>query len=400
MNISQLIDLVGHFYSLKNLKEIISKHGSHPINDKKSIDSDIWNALEFIGELTYKARRYSGTYNLTQNDFFELCYRLKLTGLRKAPNLIDQMGIFFGIKTEPSLQLLLNYQTHENELYQLIYDKFSNYELPKNIYKKYKFKFDYKSSTLDGRLKEEDEFAYQILIDKTKTKSIVSIAGKLSNFIQKTSINAKKDWFSDFLNKEKGRIGKYPVHKELDNLTEIKLHHLLLNSTDIMLLLSILWTLPHAYLSEISQFSDMLDGINSIYKSRIGQSKIYTEVESQKKLHTKFGNTFTIQCSLLDNFYPYSHDIEYIKMDISSAYKNNDVKKFTIKNLPYVSGYSGMVNCGSIVFQMLEVDMLSPEGRNYAECLCAFVVGSGMHSYTEVYKSINLTLKHIYFFNK
>ena len=39
--------------------------------------------------------------------------------------------------------------------------------------------------------------------------------------------------------------------------------------------------------------------------------------------------------------------------------------------------------------------MNSEDGRQYAEALGAFIVGSGEHSYPEVYKSLNLSLRYV-----
>jgi hypothetical protein len=63
--------------------------------------------------------------------------------------------------------------------------------------------------------------------------------------------------------------------------------------------------------------------------------------------------------------------------------------------LPYVSGPSGMANCASTIFSLLQKNMLSEDGKNFIEAMAAFIVLSGMHSYTEVYKAFNLTLKNI-----
>jgi hypothetical protein len=54
-----------------------------------------------------------------------------------------------------------------------------------------------------------------------------------------------------------------------------------------------------------------------------------------------------------------------------------------------------MTNSGTTLFPLLGISMNSEEGRQYAEALVAFVVGSGEHSYPEVYKSLNLSLRYV-----
>ena len=58
---------------------------------------------------------------------------------------------------------------------------------------------------------------------------------------------------------------------------------------------------------------------------------------------------------------------------------------------PYVSGVSGMANATCKVLAMLDLDPLTDgAGRNFCEAMSAFIVGSGMHTYSEVYKAFNL----------
>jgi len=54
-----------------------------------------------------------------------------------------------------------------------------------------------------------------------------------------------------------------------------------------------------------------------------------------------------------------------------------------------------MTNSGTTLFPLLGISMNSEDGRRYAEALGAFIVGSGEHSYPEVYKSLNLSLRYV-----
>ena len=107
-----------------------------------------------------------------------------------------------------------------------------------------------------------------------------------------------------------------------------------------------------------------------------------------------FGNSGIITTPIFNKFHPYLKCIAYIKMDQNTDEKA--VNKYVKNKLPYISGASGMANAASSIFQLLELDIHSENSRKYMESICAFIVGSGMHSYTEVYKSMNLSMKYVY----
>jgi len=104
-----------------------------------------------------------------------------------------------------------------------------------------------------------------------------------------------------------------------------------------------------------------------------------------------FGNT-EIASKLMDRFAPHQKESEAVQV---KPHPNERVRKFLDAGQPYVSGSSGMANCGSTLFALLDIDMASPEGKRYGEALAAFIVGAGEHSYPEAYKSLNLSLRHL-----
>jgi hypothetical protein len=104
-----------------------------------------------------------------------------------------------------------------------------------------------------------------------------------------------------------------------------------------------------------------------------------------------FGNT-EIASSLMDRIAPHQKEREAVFVKPNP---NKRVEKFLNEGNPYISGFSGMTNSGTTLFPLLGISMNSEDGRRYAEALGAFIVGSGEHSYPEVYKSLNLSLRYV-----
>ena len=104
-----------------------------------------------------------------------------------------------------------------------------------------------------------------------------------------------------------------------------------------------------------------------------------------------FGNT-EIASTLMNRIAPHQKEREAVSVNRS---RNARVQKFLAEGNPYISGFSGMTNSGTTLFPLLGINMNSEDGRQYAEALGAFIVGSGEHSYPEVYKSLNLSLRYV-----
>lgn len=104
-----------------------------------------------------------------------------------------------------------------------------------------------------------------------------------------------------------------------------------------------------------------------------------------------FGNT-EIVSTLMNRIAPHQKEREAVAVNRS---RNARVEKFLAEGNPYISGFSGMTNSGTTLFPLLGINMNSEDGRQYAEALGAFIVGSGEHSYPEVYKSLNLSLRYV-----
>jgi hypothetical protein len=139
--------------------------------------------------------------------------------------------------------------------------------------------------------------------------------------------------------------------------------------------------------------------INAIYEELI-KSKDYKDdmeklAESRKNYNlnlNRFGNTDFVSFNNIRNkFEPFANAIDYIKINKSS--KNSEVQGFISKKIPYISGYSGIANmtCQTITIMGLytKTDVIIM----LIESMSAFIVGTGMHSYEEVYTSFNLFLE-------
>ena len=95
---------------------------------------------------------------------------------------------------------------------------------------------------------------------------------------------------------------------------------------------------------------------------------------------------------LFNNIIPHLHDIDYVRLNSKDQKIYN---KYTDNSIPYIAGSSGMANSATALFKLLDINMNSEQGKQLVEMFCAFIVGSGMHSYHEVYTSFNKTLKYL-----
>ncbi|WP_342220957.1 hypothetical protein [Candidatus Fukatsuia endosymbiont of Tuberolachnus salignus] len=140
--------------------------------------------------------------------------------------------------------------------------------------------------------------------------------------------------------------------------------------------------------------------INNIYSKKIRPTKDYIDVHIDVKINelsSRFGNSKTICSNIFSDqkFHPYYRDVDYRKININST--NKKVRKFIERKIPYIAGNSGMANMTCKVLSKLHIPPYSEEGRSFCEAMSAFIVGSGMHSYYEVYKSFNLYAKEIHY---
>ena len=95
---------------------------------------------------------------------------------------------------------------------------------------------------------------------------------------------------------------------------------------------------------------------------------------------SRFGNSGKVSNEIFKNdfFAPLRRDIDYRSINKNST--SYFVQKFIKKDKLYISGFSGMMNCGSLIFDQLEMDPLSEVGNSYCEALAAYIVGASMHS--------------------
>ncbi len=290
-----------------------------------------------------------------------------------------------------------------------IYKK-SNYDCQRKI-----FKFNYRSKNINDRRVEEDLFAFNILNDPKYIENILVVSRLFSGVIRVSYVlNLNK--FYTVINKFiDSKIGDYPVldkkfHSHLD------LADFFIKETNHICLLSVFWVFfgglknENLGILENSYLIQQFILLNKIYNSKVFSTKEYysdghLRVQSLKNYDEfNFGMTNSIKLDdFKNNFLPFSRSNDYIEMKMSKyILKENNGKfkksynvnynRYIKKNIPLASGMSGMINlaCKSLVF--MNSDFRSDQTVYMLESLCALIVATNMHSYSEVYDSLNLYL--------
>lgn len=269
-----------------------------------------------------------------------------------------------------------------------------------NSYKYNKFKFTYSGPDLPikQKLVEEDNFALEKLSSKENQESVKNISKKLAIFLENDIEDFEKKAFVDQFKSELiKKIGTYPIPFIIKEITSFEsLLKILKNTDNSTLLLSLMWPLFLGYNAKGHQITK----INTIYLNKIMPThQTYVENEFNKNIKVdvnKFGNGYDVHSTIFSRyFFTFARSTDYITMKLRP--KNKIIEKMKQNNLPYVSGVSGMANMACKILSKLHIHPYSKEGRDFCESMSAFIVGSGMHSYYEVYKSFNLYAKEIHY---
>ncbi len=250
------------------------------------------------------------------------------------------------------------------------------------------FKFQYSRDRLSRveKLEEQDLFALEVLKNPDNIKAVQKCSEKLADYLEKYA-SSSEDAFSimEIDKSIAGIKGKYPTLRAKFLYTE-SLLKFFREEKDPILLLSVIWTV---FVSGNQDSSD--DDINHIYKKYIVPQKDYLESKEKPSPDLRFGNSGVISNAPLftsKGIVPYIKDIDY--RSINPDAKHPDLKEYLSGQKAFVAGPSGMANMFCKVLNHLEIHPHSVEGKKLCETFSAFVVGSGMHSYEEVYDSFNL----------
>lgn len=291
-----------------------------------------------------------------------------------------------------------------------IYKK-SNYDTKRKI-----FKFNYRSININDKRIEEDLFAFNILNDPKYIENVINISRMFSRIIRVSYVLNLNKFYKIINQFIDSKIGSYPVLDKKFN-SHLDLADFFLKETNHVRLMSIFWlvfgglrrenlgVLENTYL--IEQFILL----NKIYNDKVFDTKEYyadghLRVQSLKNYDQfNFGsmNFIKLDNGFRNNFLPFARSIDYIEMKMSKyilkenngTFKksyNVNYNRYIKKNIPLASGLSGMINlsCKSLVF--MNSDFRSNQTIQMLESLCALIVATNMHSYSEVYDSLNLYL--------
>jgi hypothetical protein len=257
-----------------------------------------------------------------------------------------------------------------------------------------KFRFEYSSEARSVREKlvEEDRYALAVLESEETAATVKSIGGKLADRLeQMIPPDSRQLFFNSYTSTLKESMKDYPIPiarpESFDALLGMLRTH-----DDHVVLLSMIW--PIFKHREAGERSGMID---ELYFDRLARTKppFYDASKRQPPESASFGNSKTIQSNLFsaDRFVPFVRDIDFRLVDPDSD--NPIVRKMLKEDRPYVSGLSGMANLTCKVLDFLDIAPLSSEGKKFCEAMGAFIVGSGGHSYYEVYKAFNFYAKAV-----
>ena len=263
-----------------------------------------------------------------------------------------------------------------------------------------KFKIQYKNSSLsrDEKLKEQDNKAYLKLRSLMSEKRIQNFAKKLAAKIcEELTDDLQKEKLVENLNKSHDILkelcpilknGKFNDFSDLIKFLNSEKNHIAL--------LSVIWRIYQ----EKPRSNSIDASINTLYVDCIKPLKKY-ELDKKKKQQARerrtaqkeskrFGHSRAIKSSLFSHkiFMPFVRDIDFIS--IKKDPQEEKLKKYISGEKVFICGPSGMANMFCKVLNHMDIHPFSPEGKELCEIMAAFIVGSGMHSYEEVYYSFNL----------
>lgn len=263
-------------------------------------------------------------------------------------------------------------------------------------YQKNKFRFEYSANDLNinQKLIEEDQFALSVLQSKDTEAAVKSVSKKLADYLERVISEGGRGIFTESVKEmQRGMTGEWPVPTKLVISDFSSLLDTLRGQPDPVVLLSLIWPM---FLGQASSEADG-DLVDRIYKQQIVGTKDFLQDLGKKVApeSTRFGNSQQVDSDLFsaERFFPFARDIDYRSM--TAASENRIVARMSRKDLPYISGLSGMASLTCKLLSNLYIHPHSDTGKKFCEAMSAFIVGSGMHSYYEVYKAFNLYAREI-----
>lgn len=263
---------------------------------------------------------------------------------------------------------------------------------------KYVFIYPPEARTDAQKLRFEDEYALNELQKPETIRTVCDFALRLADHLEKSE-KFSDPYAEHHLNAHIDDAPLYPVHQAVSQIPKTKAGLIgYLRSTARsdepdrqVALLSIMWKLSLGWAG--TERLPAAERINDIYKLKVKPGKQHESIDGADvtTVAGTLGNT-RIPSEPMSRFEPHQKERESVRL---IAQPNERVAKFLRAGNPYISGSSGMANAGSALFPLLGISMRSTEGKVYGQALAAFIVAAGEHSYPEVYKSLNLSLRYV-----
>lgn len=258
-----------------------------------------------------------------------------------------------------------------------------------------KFKFHYRTTRPQERMLEEDQFAQRVIHSEESKAAVFAVARAAVAFFRHNGVDV-----ASINNWKERRTTLYAMLRtdfkdEADLAAFIETHASGNTRHGHVKLLSLLWYVTRGFPSSWQGIHHRISELDSLYKNIIEPTRDYkVRKVSSPVISDRFGNASVLKddCFADEEFFPFHRALDYLSIDPTS--RNPTVRNYLFKGKPCVSGLSGMMNMTGRLLEFLDLYPRDPElGVPFVEAMAAFIVGSGMHSYPEVYRTINLHLK-------
>lgn len=266
------------------------------------------------------------------------------------------------------------------------------------------------SQTEADRTVKEDHQAFADLYSPERITSVFHVAGKVADELEDTVTQESEQnfmvWKLNHAMKTARAEQEYPMllekHEFADFDALLKFlrneeNHNTVHPDKHVALLSLLWEFS-THRMKAGESRDLARSENdAVYHWLIvptREDKREKIVPWSKNPEGRFGNSGSVQSSAFgpDYFAPYRHTREYRTMHENPRTKA--VQAMKSQNLPYASGHSGMANMTASLMDWLDIDPDDSEvGRPFCHAMRGFIVGSGLHTETEVNASFDMYLK-------
>ena len=248
----------------------------------------------------------------------------------------------------------------------------------------------------------EAEKAISILENKENRDLIFEVTLQLCNKIQAIGIDAKQPIlnFTAFYNTSR-KLSQNPTHKDMlfngstsqcISLLKSKIESK--NQDGMIAILTVIWILPK-YILKVTN-PKKAEEISDVYRSfdTVGRNHKTVNMDATEKLTLRNNqcigesNITSTLLSNLDNLYKLS--AHYIEHDTNTKTRKSMYSKNKTMQKPYLAGTSGMINCFSMIFELLNINLDKEKQKHLIDIMSSFVVSIGFHTFQECYDAFEL----------